>query len=731
MIANQGFVAELSPTDKVPGAYINVIMGVGGTSNSSIPKYLLIVGMPSSAGHITPDAAVVDIYSEADADYWFGAGSEAALMCYAALAVGGVRIKAASASMSAGAKSTATITIDNDGSAWTSAGTWTYRVGGKVLTGTVLSTDSISAVASSIAAKVNGTPKLPVTAVASAGAGTSYIVTLTNKSEGVRGNRLILWQDTSGLPAHMTSTLGGAATSGSITATGFPKALANGMTFLEQVDGAGGPTTKTIVAHNATLTLTGGSYAAGAGGESLTIRISVAGQLITTTVDLSGATNQQGYADCFNQQVTGISAVVSAGNIVLTVDQGGSGSSGAITAISGASVTTKLGASASTFTLTGGSNVADVQRTTSAELATVLAIAGSTFASTATTLTWTSSTTGLLSSVQFTSGTGVLAAGFDTALHSGTAGGGSTVGNGGMLFANGAGTEDITSLLAYLYAGRYYRIAAAQNDATNAGRWVTQLDEKAGAMQMRSEHLILATSVDMATAGSLAQTTIDNARVELLWMEDSETPPAVLAAEHGAQRVQVEQVNPNQSYDNVQLKSGFGQTDAATIPNRNMLVAALDYGLTPLKTVNGTVRIVRAMTTRTRTSDGLVDTGTIDVADSAVADDVRDVLVLFWTQDFAVANPYIKDDPAPQDPPPLAGIAYPLLWSAKATGELKTLEAQKWLVNVDRNPVVSQLNPFSTTPRIVFYAPAIRLPHQHQIEGTVAQTVFTPNPPAV
>ena len=137
--------------------------------------------------------------------------------------------------------------------------------------------------------------------------------------------------------------------------------------------------------------------------------------------------------------------------------------------------------------------------------------------------------------------------------------------------------------------------------------------------------------------------------------------------------------------------------------------------------------IVRAVTTRTRTVTGLVDTGTIDVADSAVADDTRDTLSLYWQTSFYPSNPFVQDNPAPGDNQlPREGHAYPDLWSSKATSQLKILEALNWLTKVDVNPVVSTLSPYSVTPRIVFYAPVIRLPHQHQIEGTVAQTVFNP-----
>jgi hypothetical protein len=257
------------------------------------------------------------------------------------------------------------------------------------------------------------------------------------------------WNGTSGaFTPSQSLPLTGAPTSGSITATGYPLALVDGYTFLEQVDGSGGPTTKTIVAHQATLTLTGGSYAAGGSGNSITFKRSIGGVLITSTLDLSAvAGTQAAYVAAINT-VTGLHAATSASDIVITIDQAGSGSYGEITAVGNVGTTTKTGAVPAVFTLTAGSNVADVDQVTAAELALVLAISGSTFTATATTLTWASDTTGTGSSVQFTSGTGVTAAGFDTSLHSGTAAGGAS-----LLLLDGPLSEESTGLTTHYAAG--------------------------------------------------------------------------------------------------------------------------------------------------------------------------------------------------------------------------------------------------------------------------------------
>ena len=507
-----GFVLELSPTDKVPGIYLRTIFGIGGAASGTEEKVLLICGLKSSAGAIVEDSEVVDIKLASDADYYFGPGSEGARMCYAALSIRGIKIKGAAPAISSATAASATITI---GGSWTTSGTWRYRLAGLPLEQGILSTDGPQQVAQAIVAYINARKYFPVTAAAAAGVSPAWIVTLTAKSTGARGNDLMIWQDSTELPSGATSTIAG----------------------------------------------------------------------------------------------------------------------------------------------------------------------------------------------------------------------GSAVGNGAKRFTSGAGTEDITTLLGVLAEDRYYRIAAAQRDATNLARWVVQLDTKAGPLVNKTEHAIFAGSGTLSATTSLAQTTLNEQRAQFVWMQDSETQPCELAALHAAQRLQMEQVNPNQSYDNKALKGdqdGFRiapQTDKATNPVRSVLVAALDAGITPVKTIGNTAFIVRAVTTRSRTELNAVDDGTVDVADSAVPGAVRDEVAAFWSLDFSVKNKHVRDDPSGDEPDPPEGIAFPRLWKASVTALLKRLEAAKWLTKVDTNPVEATLHP--NAERIVFFCPTVRLPHQHQIEGTIAQKRFS------
>ncbi len=192
-------------TAKVPGFYGQTVYGAGAITAADIPLKLLLMGNMTSAGTSTPDSSIDAVLSATDADTYYGPGSELAIMCYGALQIPGVKLYAAPVAEGTNAVgATATITITGT---WTAVGTFTYRICGIPVTGGIAATDTISIVADSIVAAINQNTHLPCTAAK--GAATAYVVTLTMKSKGPRGNQGLLFQDTSLLPSGMTSTIAG------------------------------------------------------------------------------------------------------------------------------------------------------------------------------------------------------------------------------------------------------------------------------------------------------------------------------------------------------------------------------------------------------------------------------------------------------------------------------------------------------------------------------------------
>jgi phage tail sheath gpL-like len=198
-------ILGFSSTAKVPAFYGETKFAAGAISAGDIPLRLLLVGTKTSAGSATADQDIVQVFSQTDADAYFGPGSELGIMCAGALQTAGVQIWAAPTAEAGGAAAaTATITITGT---WTAVGTFLYRIDGVLVTGQIAATDTISNVADSIVAAVNGNTHLPCTAAK--GSGPGYVVTLTRKSKGARGNQGILFQDISQLPSGLSSAIAG------------------------------------------------------------------------------------------------------------------------------------------------------------------------------------------------------------------------------------------------------------------------------------------------------------------------------------------------------------------------------------------------------------------------------------------------------------------------------------------------------------------------------------------
>ena len=198
-------IVGFSSAFKVPGFWAETVFRAGGISLASIPIRLLVSGTQLSTGTATADQDIVEIISLDDSDAYHGAGSEINLMCQAALRVPGVRLYAAANAEAGGAvAAAATITI---GGSWTTSGEWAYRLNGVRYTGATASTDTIQIVATAIAAAFNSDAHSPATAAV--GAGPGYVVTLTMKSKGARGNDYVLWQEKGRLASGMTSVMAG------------------------------------------------------------------------------------------------------------------------------------------------------------------------------------------------------------------------------------------------------------------------------------------------------------------------------------------------------------------------------------------------------------------------------------------------------------------------------------------------------------------------------------------
>lgn len=301
--------------------------------------------------------------------------------------------------------------------------------------------------------------------------------------------------------------------------------------------------------------------------------------------------------------------------------------------------------------------------------------------------------------------------------------GGTSIGTVGSLKAvplsGGATVDDVTNILAVLFPGRYHRIAPAQADAVNAALWKTQIGTKAGVLEGRMEHVVMAGSGTQSATKSIAQTTVNDQRFQYGWLQNSETPPAEISAVLAAVRLQAEQSDPDSGFDNYVLPGVVGQYNPANVPNRATLVACLDNSLTPLLSQpDGTVIVVRSITTRSMNGAN-PDYTTLDTSQAVVPDYVRDVLRVVWTTQFVVANPKVRNEPNPSEPTPPSGMAYPSLWRAEMVNQLRQLEAATIITQVTQNMPIADYD--SIAQRIMAICPVVPSPIHHQIGVSVRQ----------
>ena len=288
-----------------------------------------------------------------------------------------------------------------------------------------------------------------------------------------------------------------------------------------------------------------------------------------------------------------------------------------------------------------------------------------------------------------------------------------------MAFGSGAGADDITNALVTTETDQYDRIAFAQNDTTNADRLRDAVNSKAGPLKGLLEHFVFAKTRTLGAATSFSQTDLNEYRGQVLWLENCETHPSVIAAQVAALRSVTEGDNPNPDYDDIELPSVAAQKFKADWSDHSTQKTALNVGVTPLKTGNdGKVRIVRAITAHSL-NGATPDYRTLDVGEAVVPDRIRVETALYWTSVFKAANPYVGPDPA-GGKQPNDGVGTPTNWSAAVISEvLRPAEANNWIMDVDSNLPAAEYN--VAAKRIMTAIPVVVRPHQHQIGISVRQ----------
>lgn len=275
-------------------------------------------------------------------------------------------------------------------------------------------------------------------------------------------------------------------------------------------------------------------------------------------------------------------------------------------------------------------------------------------------------------------------------------------------FASGAGADDVTNVLALLVSDVYDYQAWAQNDATNAGLVRTHLASEAGALVMHQEHSIMALTRATATSASFASATLNNQRMTLAHLTNSESHPCQIAAVLAAVRSTTVGANPNFRFNDYELPGIAPQFDVVDRASIQVNDTLLNSGVLPLTTTpDGRVLIVRAVQSHCLNGSSpdfrTLDWGHADVTDRASKEFGAD-----W-EEFSANNPYLSDEPAAGAETPPSGTAYPSLWNAQMQFRMKVMERANWLQDVDANPPVTEFQ----VDRLMSAAPIIVRQQNH------------------
>lgn len=300
------------------------------------------------------------------------------------------------------------------------------------------------------------------------------------------------------------------------------------------------------------------------------------------------------------------------------------------------------------------------------------------------------------------------------------AAGGASVTGGGVYFHNGAATEDITTTLATLGVTWYNYFAAAQSDATNLGLWRDFLDTQADPFHGMPSFLVFANNGSLSATASLAQNDCNDPFMQCVWMLNGESHPTQVAAAMAALRCESEQQNPNAGYDDAELLgiAPLAQGALADNPDRGTKQAALDEGVTPLySTTDGHVLVTRSITTLSlQGTDPYY--GTLDTAEAVVPQYVRRRFRARWNA-FKAVNPYLRSEPAPEEPTPPQGVATPSRWNSEVVAEERLLEDQLQITETEANPPTTEFDDVAN--RFMTAAPVKVLKQQHAIGISVEQ----------
>jgi phage tail sheath gpL-like len=200
----------LDPTYKVPKFIGKIVFSAGALSASDLPLYVLYIGPKTSAGSLTADQDIVEVFDEEEIDSKVGARSLLGWMARKGLRAAPTSRHFVAPYANPGGATAATVTMLLAGTP-TGSGEWIIRIAGIEYRGVITSTSTVDAIGADMETKIQADARCPFTAVYVSGTDT---LTLTCANVGDVGKDWIIQVDKSRLAPGVTITVTGSAALG-------------------------------------------------------------------------------------------------------------------------------------------------------------------------------------------------------------------------------------------------------------------------------------------------------------------------------------------------------------------------------------------------------------------------------------------------------------------------------------------------------------------------------------
>lgn len=186
-------------------------------------------------------------------------------------------------------------------------------------------------------------------------------------------------------------------------------------------------------------------------------------------------------------------------------------------------------------------------------------------------------------------------------------------------FANGEENADLTAALASVAGTHYNVIISPFADDKNAKALREHLETVSAPLEKKPAIGVLAWRGSMAT-GTTYTEKINSERVTCAWYKGAIESGALIAAGYGA--VIAGEEDPARPLNTLEIK-GLTEVDPTQTPLLTEANQALYHGLTPVTVVNHRVRIMRAITTYTKSATNTDDPSYLDLTTIRTLDYVR------------------------------------------------------------------------------------------------------------